>query len=316
MIKRDSRILIAGLEGLIGRVLADYFKREGFKGLMLVESSGVDMSDQKAVLNLFKDSRPEYCFLAHVKEGGIGANTKYPAELMYQNLIAQTNMIHCAYMSSVKRLIYFASSCVYPKDCPQPMVEEQVLTGQLEQSSQSYALAKIAGIKMCEAYNKQYGTDFLAVIPATVYGPNDRYDEEDSHVLPSLIMKFHQAKTDKKPEVAIWGTGAPRREFIYADDLANACVSLAGGDIGFKVINIGTGTDIAIRDLAELIKKIVGYEGKIVFDSSRPDGPLRKLLNNDKIRKSGWEASVPLEEGIRKAYDWYRQNTKMAAPTK
>ena len=265
----------------------------------------LELENQGAVQDFFEKEKPEYVFLAAAKVGGIHANSTYPAEFIFDNLQIQNNVIHSSYLYRVKKLCFLGSSCIYPKFSPQPIKEEYLLDGKLEPTNEAYAVAKIAGIKMCQAYNKQYGTNFISVMPTNLYGPNDNFDLQNSHVLPALIRKFVEARNAQSPSVTLWGTGKAKREFLYADDMANACVFLMEQYNGSDIINIGTGTDVSILELAQLIGASVGYQGKIVFDTSKPDGTPRKLLDVGKINALGWKAKVPLAEGVKKTIEWY-----------
>jgi len=306
---KQEKIYIAGHRGLVGHAIKRKLEEQGYSNLIYRTSEELDLRNQTAVEKFFAEEKPEYVFLAAAKVGGIHANNTYPAEFIYDNIAIQTNVIHSSYLYGVKKLLFLGSSCIYPKYAPQPIKEEYLLTGELEPTNETYATAKIAGIKMCSAYNKQYNTNFISVMPTNLYGPNDNFDLEKSHVLPALIRKFHEAKIENKPYVEIWGTGKPRREFLYIDDLAYACVFLMenynASDIGSH-INIGTGKDITIKELANLIKGIVGYTGSIKFNSNMPDGTLRKLLDVSKLTALGWQASYILEEGINMTYDWFK----------
>jgi GDP-L-fucose synthase len=268
----------------------------------------LDLTNQEAVTNFFETQRPEYIILAAAKVGGILANNTYPAEFIYQNLMIEANIIHAAYTYGVKKLLFLGSSCIYPKFAPQPMKEEYLLTGELEETNEAYAIAKIAGIRLCKHYNQQYGTNFMSVMPTNLYGQNDNFNLETSHVMPALIRKFHEAKIDGNKEIVIWGTGSPRREFLHVDDMADACVHLMkkydASDIG-EFVNIGFGKDITIKELAELIGDIVGYEGNIVYDTSKPDGTPQKLLDVSRLKGLGWEAKIALRDGIMQTYEWY-----------
>ena len=309
--QKESKIYVAGHRGLVGSAIKRCLEQKGYKNIIYKTSSELDLRDAKAVKEFFEAEKPEYVFLAAAKVGGIYANNTYPAEFIYDNLAIQVNVIHSAYLHGVKKLLFLGSSCIYPKFAPQPMKEEYLLTGKLESTNEAYAIAKIAGIKMCKAYNKQYGTNFICVMPTNLYGPNDNFDLKSSHVIPALIRKFDDAKTQDKKEVEIWGTGKPRREFLYVDDLADACVYLMENcnykDIG-EFVNVGTGKDLTIRELAEIIKNVVGYEGDLVFDTSKPDGTPRKLLDVSKLSALGWKAKTSLEEGLKKTYKWYLEN--------
>jgi GDP-L-fucose synthase len=303
--KRNSRIFIVGQDNIAAQALLRRLKNEGFTNLAPRRPSGLNIFDQRSVLEFFKKVKPQYCFLPSINEGGIEANIKYPADLIYQNLIVQTNIIHAAWQVKVRRLIFLASSCVYPKDCPQPMKEEFLLTGPLEPTSEQFALAKLTGIKMCQAYNRQFTTQFISAIPATIYGPGDNFDINTSHVIPALMRKFHEAKIKNKPNVVVWGSGRPRREFIFCDDLADACLFLMQQHKPGDLINIGVGSDVSIKRLAELIKEIVGFKGEIRFDIQKPDGIYRKLLDRKNLFALGWRPKVELRAGLEITYHWY-----------
>lgn len=305
---KKSLIYVAGHRGLVGSAILRRLQAEGFNNIITKTHSELDLMVQKDVDEFFKDERPEYVFLAAAKVGGILANSTYPAEFIYNNLMIQSNVIHCAYKYKVKKLLFLGSSCIYPRECPQPMKEEYLLTGPLEKTNEPYAIAKIAGIKMCQSYNRQYGTRFISVMPTNLYGPGDNFDLETSHVIPALIRKFHEAKERGEKEVTIWGTGKPRREFLHVDDLADACVYLMNNYESGEIINIGVGKDISIRELAELIRDIVGFKGDLAFDTTKPDGTPRKLLDVSKLREMGWEPGISLKDGIRMIYNWYREN--------
>lgn len=307
---KNSRILIVGNKGLISLTLENRLKQDGFSNLISLGLSEINLTEKNNVASFFKRVKPDYCFLTHIKEGGIEANISYPAELIYANLSIQANIIHSAYENKVKKLIFFASSCVYPKDCRQPMKEEYLFTGRPEPTNEPYAIAKISGIKMCQAYNKQYGTKFISVIPATVFGPGDNFDFKTSHVIPALIRKFHEAKIKKFPKVKVWGTGKPRREFVFADDLIDASLFLIKYINNAEVINVGTGSDISIRGLAKEIKKVAGFDGKIEFDVCRPDGALRKLLDTTKLNSLGWQPKTEIHSGLINTYRWYQRTLK------
>lgn len=321
-IRHEARIYIAGHRGLVGSAFVRKLKAQGYNNLILRTSKELDLRRQADVESFFAREKPEYVFLAAAKVGGIHANNAYPAEFIYDNIAIQTNVVHESWRAGVKRLLFLGSSCIYPRDCPQPMKEEYLLTGPLEPTNEPYAIAKIAGIEMCWSYNRQYGTKYLAVMPTNLYGPNDNFDLETSHVLPALIRKMYEAKVvsespalSPQPSVIVWGTGTPRREFLHVDDLADACVFLMNlPDSDFlsvlsrrrslpPLINIGCGEDITIRELAELVAKIVGFKGELVFDTSRPDGTPRKLLDVSKLRKLGWQPKISLREGIRQTYE-------------
>jgi GDP-L-fucose synthase len=308
LIKQTSKIYIAGHRGLVGSSILRRFNADGYKNIITRTSAELDLTDQRAVGKFFVVEKPEFVFLAAARVGGIYANNIYPAEFIYQNLMIQTNIIHQSYLNKVKRLLFLGSSCIYPKHCSQPMKEEYLMTGLLEPTNSPYAVAKIAGIEMCHSYNRQYKTNYIPVMPTNLYGPNDNFDLKTSHVLPALIRKFHEAKIKDQKEVLVWGTGTPRREFLHVDDLADACVYLMNYYDGTDLINIGTGEDITIRKLAELIGQIVGFKGGISYDTSKPDGMLRKLLDVSTINALGWKSKIGLEEGIRETYNWYVEN--------
>jgi GDP-L-fucose synthase len=303
--ERSAKIYIAGHRGLVGSALMRVLTAKGYTNLLTRTHAELDLTDQAAVRAFFQQERPEYVFLAAAKVGGILANDTYPAEFIRENLAIQTNVIHEAWRAGVKRLLFLGSSCIYPRDCPQPIKEEYLLTGPLEPTNEAYAIAKIAGIKMCAAYNRQFGTNYLCVMPANLYGPNDNYDLEKSHVVPALIRKMHEAKVSGAAEVLVWGTGTPRRELLYSDDLADACVYLMANydaaEVG-EFINVGVGKDLTIAELADLIAKVVGYRGALKFDHSRPDGMPRKLLDVTRLKGLGWSAKTTLREGLERAY--------------
>jgi len=302
-VNRDSKIYVAGHTGMVGSALMRKLKKRGFKNVIFRTSSELDLTEQEAVRTFFEEERPDYVFLAAAKVGGILANNTYRGQFLYENLMIQNNVIHQSYVHGVKKLLFLASSCIYPKMSPQPIKEEYLLTGELEPTNEPYAIAKIAGLKMCENYNQQYGCDFISVMPTNLYGPNDNYDPETSHVLPALLGKFQEAKKENRPSVEVWGTGAPKREFLHVDDLAAACLHLMKTYSGNISVNIGTGEDISIKDLATLIKKITGYSGEISWDTTKPDGTPRKLLDVSLIHSLGWEHSIGLEDGIRAVYE-------------
>jgi len=305
---KDSKIYVAGHRGLVGSAILNKLIDEGYENIVYHTSSEVDLRDSKQVEALFEKEEIEYVFLAAAKVGGIAANNKYPADFIRDNILIEANVIDAAYKYNVKKLLFLGSTCIYPKLAPQPLKEEYLLTGELEQTNEAYAIAKISGIKMCQSYNKQYGTNFISAMPTNLYGENDNFDLETSHVLPALIRKFHEAKYNNSPNVEIWGTGSPKREFLYSEDLADACVFLMDNYNGNEIINIGVGEDISIMQLAEKIKKIVGYEGEVSFDPSKPDGTPRKLVDVSKINSLGWKANTTLEEGIKKTYHYYIDN--------
>jgi GDP-L-fucose synthase len=299
----SSKIYIAGHRGMAGSAISRNLASKGFTNIVTRKSSELDLRDQKAVADFFAAEKPEYVFLAAAKVGGIHANNKYRAEFLYDNLMIQSNVIHSAYKNDAKKLLFLGSTCIYPKMAPQPLKEEYLLTGELEPTNEPYAIAKISGIKMCDAYRDQYGCNFVSVMPTNLYGPNDNYDLNNSHVLPALLRKFHTAKVSKAAAVEVWGSGKPLREFCHVDDMADACVfvMLNVNQPGF--VNIGTGVDISIGDLALLIKKIVGYEGEIKFNTSQPDGTPRKLTDVSKLHALGWKHKISLEEGIQSVYN-------------
>jgi len=314
-----SRIFIAGSRGLVGSALVRRLRRGGYTNLLTPEIDELDLTDQRAVAEFFVSERPEYVILAAAKVGGIHANNTFPAEFIYLNLMIQNNVIHQAWLNGVKRLLFLGSSCIYPKLSPQPMKEEYLLTGLLEPTNEPYALAKIAGIKLCESYNRQYGTKFIAVMPTNLYGPGDNFHPENSHVLPALIRRFHEAKVQGLTEVVVWGTGTPRRELLHVDDMADGSVflmeqsdeAIASELLNYPrpcFVNLGTGVDVTIRELAEKVRQVVGYEGRVLFDPTRPDGTPRKLQDVSRMNTLGWHAKIPLVEGIRMTYEWYREN--------
>ena len=308
--KKDSKIYIAGHRGMVGSAIVRVLQKHGFSNLIYRTHKKLNLENQKAVGEFFEAEKPQYVFLAAAKVGGILANSTYPAEFIYENLQIQNNIIHSSYLNNVKKLLFLGSSCIYPRDCPQPIKESYLLSGRLEPTNEAYALAKIAGIKMCEFYNRQYGTDFISIMPTNLYGPGDNFDYETSHALPALIRKFIEAKVKNKKEVIVWGTGEPKREFLYVDDLADASLFMMLNYKDKSPVNIGTGKDISIRDLAILIKAITGFEGLIEFDKTKPDGTPRKVLDVSKTRELGWEAKTSLDDGIKKVCDWYEMNNQ------
>jgi GDP-L-fucose synthase len=303
--EKEAKIYVAGHRGLVGAAILRRLQEAGFKHLIYRQHQELDLRNQAAVAAFFAQERPEYVFLAAAKVGGIRANYAYPAEFIYDNLMIQTNVLHQAHVHGVKKLLFLGSSCIYPKLCPQPMKEEYLLDGKLEPTNEPYAVAKIAGIKMCQAYNRQYGANFIAAMPTNLYGPGDNFDLLDSHVIPALIRKFHEGKVSGAPEVVIWGTGNPRREFLYVDDLADACLFLMQHYPGGDMINVGVGQDLTIRELAQMVAQVVGFPGGLVFDPSYPDGTPRKLLDVSRLTAMGWRARVPLAEGLRRLYAWF-----------
>ncbi len=306
--EKNAKIYIAGHRGMVGSAIMRKLKNEGYTNLLTRTSAELDLRNQQAVTDFFKEEKPEYVFLAAAKVGGIIANNTYRADFLYENLQIQNNVIHNSYLSGVKKLMFLGSSCIYPKLAPQPLKEEYLLTGLLEETNEPYAIAKIAGIKLCDAYRDQYGCNFISVMPTNLYGYNDNYDLQNSHVLPALIRKFHEAKLNQAENVTIWGTGSPKREFLFADDLANACFFLMENYNEPNLINIGTGEDITIKDLALLIKGIIGFEGDLVFDSTKPDGTPRKLMDVSKLHSLGWRHQIELQDGIQLAYKDFLKN--------
>ncbi|MBI4180943.1 MAG: GDP-L-fucose synthase [Chloroflexi bacterium] len=308
--EKDAKIFVVGNEVMAGSALLRRLNDNGFTNLVIRTSSELDLTNQKMVGDFFADEKPDYVFLTGAKVGGILANSCYPAEFIYDNIQSQTNVIHSAWKCGVKKLFFLASSCIYPKDCQQPMKEEYLMSGKLEPTSEPYAIAKIAGIRMCQSYNSQYGTSYISVVPADLYGPDDDFDPETSHVLPALIRKIHEAKVNNAAEVVVWGTGTPRRECLYVDDLADACVFLMNNYNESAMVNVGSGGDLSIKQMALLIRDVVGFKGEVVFDDSKPDGTPRKLLDNSKITKLGWSPKISSEKGIRQTYHWYKSQLK------
>ena len=314
---QNAKIYVAGHRGLVGSALVRVLRQRGFENLLLRTHAELDLTDQAATRGLFERERPDYVFLAAAKVGGIHANNTYPAEFIHQNLAIQTNVIHEAWRAGVKHLLFLGSSCIYPRDCPQPIREEYLLTGPLEATNRPYALAKIAGIEMCWSYNRQYCTRYIAAMPTNLYGPGDNYDLANSHVLPALIRKMHEARENSAGEIVVWGTGTPRREFLYNDDMAEACIHLMQlpddrlsnlfSDKEPPLVNIGCGEDLTIRELAETIGKVIGFSGQLRFDSSKPDGTPRKLLDVAKTKSLGWHAKTSLQTGISRAYAAYME---------
>jgi GDP-L-fucose synthase len=311
---KDSTIYVAGHRGMVGSAIVRELNKKGFRNIIKKTRNELDLLDQRAVSSFFQQEKPEYVVLAAAKVGGIFANNEYPADFIYENLMVQSNVIHQAYRAQVKQLLFLGSSCIYPKLAPQPMRESALLTGELEPTNEPYAIAKIAGIKLCESYNRQYGTDFRSVMPTNLYGPNDNYDLQNSHVIPALIRKIHEAKVAGEDFVEVWGSGAARREFLYVDDLAAACVSMMGIEknvylakipVRNSQINVGTGKDIAIKELVDLLVGVIGYRGQIKWDTSKPDGTPRKLLNVEKIATLGWLAMTKLSDGLELTYQSY-----------
>lgn len=302
----NSKIYVAGHNGLVGSALIRKLQDEGYANLITADKSEVDLCSQAETEKFITDNKPEYVFLAAAKVGGIQANNTYPAEFIYDNIMIEANIINASWKNNVKKLLFLGSSCIYPKFAEQPMKEDSLLKSELEPTNEPYALAKILGIKMCQSYNRQYGTNFISVMPTNLYGINDNFDLNNSHVLPAMIRKFHEAKKLNKPFVELWGTGSPFREFLFVDDLADACLFLMHTYNSGEIINIGTGVDLTIRELAEKIKTIVGYNGEIKWDSSKPDGTPRKLMDVSKLNALGWYAKTSLDEGIIKTYTWFQ----------
>jgi len=305
--EKDSKIYIAGHTGMVGSAIVRKLEQEGYSNLILRTSKELDLINQQSVINFFEEEKPEYIFLAAAKVGGIEANNTYSAQFLYENLMIQNNVIHQSYVHGVRKLLFLASSCIYPKLAPQPIKEDYLLTGKPEPTNEPYSIAKIAGVKMCENYNRQYGCDFISVMPTNLYGPNDNYDLETAHVLPALLRKFHEAKiyyekTGHSEPVELWGTGTPLREFLHVDDLAEACFHLMQTYRGNTSLNIGTGKDISIKELAVLIREIVGYKGELIWNKDKPDGTPRKLLDVALIHGLGWKHKIGLEKGIREVY--------------
>ena len=317
----NAKIYVAGHRGLVGSALMRQLQAQGYSNIVTRTHAELDLTNQTLVADFFAAEQPEYVILAAAKVGGIHANNTYPAEFIHENLSIQTNVIHQSYVAGVKRLLFLGSSCIYPRDCPQPIKEEYLLTGELEPTNRPYALAKIAGIEMCWSYNRQYGTQYLAVMPTNLYGPEDNYHLENSHVIPAMIRKFHEAKVNHQPSVTVWGTGTPRREFLYSDDMADACLYLINlPDERFKsllasgrhdgqppLVNVGTGQDVTIKELAELIGGVVGYNGELEFDSTKPDGTMRKLMDVSFINSLGWHFTTQFADGIHLAYQNYKK---------
>lgn len=308
MMEKEAKIYVAGHRGMVGSAIVRALEKQGYTNIIKRTSKELDLRRQDKVEEFFVTEKPDYVFLAAAKVGGILANSEAPADFMYDNMILEMNVIHSAFQNNVKKLMFLGSSCIYPRMAPQPMKESCLLTSELEKTNEAYALAKISGLKYCEYLNKQYGTDYISVMPTNLYGPNDNYHPEHSHVLPALIRRFHEAKINNLDKVVIWGTGKPLREFLYVDDLADACVFLMNTYSGNETINLGTGKELTIKELAELVKKIVGFKGEITFDPSKPDGTPRKLLDVSKLEKLGWHYKTELEDGIKLAYDDFLHN--------
>jgi len=313
---KNAKIYVAGHRGLVGSALMRQLAKQGYTNIVTRTHAELDLTNQQAVRDFFQAEKPEYVFLAAAKVGGIHANNTYPAEFIYENLVIQTNVIHQSYLAGIKRLLFLGSSCIYPRDCPQPIKEEYLLTSELEPTNRPYALAKIAGIEMCWSYNRQYGTQYLAVMPTNLYGAGDNYHLENSHVIPALIRKFHEAKINNQPTVTVWGTGTPKREFLYSDDMAEACIFVINlADEIFKpllasdrndglppLLNLGSNSDLTIAELAGLVKDVVGFDGEITFDTTKPDGTMRKLMDSGRLNQLGWNISTSLKVGLQQAY--------------
>lgn len=312
MMEKNAKIYVAGHRGMVGSAIVRALKNQGYTNIITRTSKELDLRRQIDVEEFFASEKPDYVFLAAAKVGGILANNEAPADFMYDNMILEMNVIHEAYKNNVKKLMFLGSSCIYPRMAPQPMKEDCLLTNELEKTNEAYALAKISGLKYCEYLNRQYNTDFISVMPTNLYGPNDNYHPEHSHVLPALIRRFHEAKENNLNEVVIWGTGTPLREFLYVDDLADACVYLMNTYSGNETVNLGTGKELSIKELAELVKKVVGFKGNITFDTTKPDGTPRKLLDVSKLEKLGWKYKTELEDGIKLAYEDFLNNDMRA----
>ncbi|QJW91840.1 GDP-L-fucose synthase [Spirosoma taeanense] len=306
--EKQARIYVAGHRGMVGSALVRKLQAEGYTNIITRTSSELDLRNQAAVADFFADERPQYVFLAAAKVGGILANNTYRAEFLYDNLMIESNIIHSAYQTGVQKLLFLGSSCIYPKLAPQPLKEEYLLSGYLEQTNEPYAIAKITGIKLCEAYRSQYGCNFISAMPTNLYGPNDNYNLQGSHVLPALIRKFHEAKSNNQPSVEVWGTGTPRREFLHADDLADACLFLMENYDGEQFVNIGTGEDVTIRQLTELVKAVIGYDGEIRWNTDKPDGTPRKLMDVSRLHAMGWKHTTELQQGIEQTYQDFLTN--------
>lgn len=305
---KNSKIYIAGHNGMVGGAIMRLLKNEGYTNLIVRTSKELDLRNQAAVFDFFLNERPEYVFLAAARVGGIQANNIYRGEFIYDNLMIQSNVIEASRQVGVKKLLFLGSSCIYPKNCPQPIKEEYLLTSELEQTNEPYAIAKIAGLKMCESYMRQYGSDFISCMPTNLYGPMDYFNLERAHVLPALIKRFHDAKISGASEVTVWGSGAPLREFLHVDDLASACLLLMKTYNEERYINVGSGEEISIKDLAALVKEVVGFQGELVFDTSKPDGTMRKLIDSSRLKALGWTPTIPIKDGVKTAYQWFLDN--------
>jgi GDP-L-fucose synthase len=308
MMRKDAKIYVAGHRGLVGSAIMRQLEANGYQNLVYRTSKELDLRNHQQVNHFFEEGKPEYVFLAAAKVGGIVANNEYPADFIRDNLLIQTNVIDAAYRNGVEKLLFLGSTCIYPKLAPQPLKEDYLLTGELEPTNEPYAIAKIAGIKMCQSYNRQYGTQYISVMPTNLYGPEDNFDLHTSHVLPALIRKMHEAKENNAPSVEIWGTGTPKREFLYSNDLADACIYLMNNYSDSEFVNIGVGEDISIKELAEKIKEVVGFQGELTFDTSKPDGTPRKLVDVTKLNSLGWKATTSLDQGLKQAYQWFLEN--------
>jgi GDP-L-fucose synthase len=309
-VEKNSKIYVAGHRGLVGSAIVRNLKEKGYKNIVGKTHSELDLMNQRAVRSFFEIEKPEYVFLAAAKVGGIGANSTYPADFIYENMEMQNNIIKAAHDFKVTKLLFLGSSCIYPKMCPQPIKEEYLLSGYLEPTNEGYAIAKIAGLKMCQFFKRQYGDNFISCMPTNLYGPNDNFDLNNSHVMPALIRKFHEAKVSNEAFVEVWGSGKPLREFLYVDDMADACVYLMENYDGEEHVNVGTGKEVSIKGLAEMIKEVVGFDGELKFNSEKPDGTMRKLLDVSKLEGTGWKYKVELEDGVRMSYEWFRENYK------
>lgn len=306
--EKNSKIFVAGHRGLVGSAIVRELTRKGYTNIITRTHAELELMDAEAVRDFFEKEKPEYVFLAAARVGGIMANNTYPADFIRENLVVQTNVIHQSHASDVKKLLFLGSSCIYPKMAPQPIKEEYLMTGPLEETNSAYAIAKIAGIEMCNAYRRQYGSNFISVMPTNLYGPNDNFDLERAHVLPALLRRFHEAKVWNAPSVTVWGSGSPKREFLHADDLGSASVHLMETYNDPAIVNIGTGEDISIKEVAEMVKKTVGYGGEIVWDTSKPDGTPRKLLDVSKLHELGWHHTIALPDGLAQTYEWFTNN--------
>lgn len=306
--KLNSKIYVAGHQGLVGSTMLEYLQKKGYSNLITRDRSVLDLTNQTETLRFFKSETPDVVILAAAKVGGIAANMKYPANFLYENLMIEANVINSAFEIRTKKLLFLGSSCIYPRLCDQPMKEDYILTGPFEPTNEGYAVAKVAGLKLCSYFNRQHGTDFITIIPPNLYGPGDNFDFETSHVIAALIRRFHEAKIQKSSQVIVWGSGEARREFMFVEDLADAIHHLSSVEYEYDVINVGVGYDVSIRELAEIVSEVVGYGGEIVFDSSKPDGMPRKLVDNSRIRSLGWEPKTSLEKGLRITHDWFLKN--------